>query len=379
MREIIAALMVVSLIFAGGCTAQETKPKESADTVGVWISYSEIDSMVRSPEGFEENFSAAVDRCAEIGINTVYFHAVAFCDATYASEIYPSRHGQDLLKTAIELCEERGIALHAWLNPYRVQTSSASTETLRDGFVQEWLSDSDEENDKNVCFTSDGIYLNPASSRVKNIILSAVREILTNYRVAGIQYDDYFYPTVAESFDEDSYKAYTSGTETPLELSHWRRQNVNSLILCTYNVVKAAEGDRIFGVSPAADLERCYNELYADVETWVSGGYVDYILPQLYFGFEYPNERFQFESLMIKWLDIAGEKTRLIIGLPMYKTATVQEPDITEWQASNDIVARQIECVRKYKAEGFAFFSLSSLFSDSAANREQLQNIKEVI
>ena len=155
--------------------------------------------------------------------------------------------------------------------------------------VKEWLSDSDEENDKNVCFTSDGIYLNPASSRVKNIILSAVREILTNYRVAGIQYDDYFYPTVAESFDEDSYKAYTSGTETPLELSHWRRQNVNSLILCTYNVVKAAKGDRIFGVSPAADLERCYNELYADVETWVSGGYVDYILPQLYFGFVYPN------------------------------------------------------------------------------------------
>lgn len=379
MRKILAAVTALSIIFICGCSTIEEKPKTHSETVGVWITYSEIDGMVRSPEGFETAFRSAVNELAELRVNTVYFHTVAYCDASYNSEVYPSRHGQDLLKTAIEVCEEKEMELHAWLNPYRVQTSSANAQTLSDGFVKSWLTDGDKENDKNVCFTENGIYLNPASSQVKSIILSAVREILNGYRVAGIQFDDYFYPTVDESFDEESYEEYVNSAESPLELSHWRRMNVNALILSTYNVVKAAGADKVFGVSPAADLERCYNELYADVETWLSGGYVDYILPQLYFGFEYPNERFQFENLMIKWLDIAGDKAKLLIGLPMYKTATAQAPDNTEWQAKNYIVARQIECVRKYKAEGFAFFSLSSLFSDSAANREQLQNIKEVI
>ncbi len=380
-----AALMSVLLLLCAcdrADTADTQAPNIEKETVGVWVTYSEIDAMVNSPAGFGTEFSAALEKMQTVGVNTVYFHTVAFCDAVYPSEIYPERHSGagDILAIAVEKCAAAGIELHAWINPYRVQTSSSNINTLPDGFVKEWLSDENSESYSNIGFTDSGIYLNPASSAVRNKVLSGVREILNNYAVSGIHFDDYFYPTTDAEFDKASFSAYESSTQTPLTLEEWRRTNVNTLMLGVYGAVKAHNSELMFGISPAADLDRCYNTLYADVEGWIGGGYIDYILPQLYFGFEYPIERFRFENLIIKWLDITENKdVRLIIGLPMYKSGTTSEPDSTEWQADNTIVARQIECVRQYNISGFVYFSYSSLFSENAANAEQLKNIKEVI
>lgn len=382
----LASLLLLAVFIFTSCSVLPTGQGEQApvETVAVWMTYSEIDSMVNSGAGFNAEFTAAAEKLKELGVNTLYFHTVAFCDAVYPSKVYPERYSgdTDVLKAAVEISSAAEIELHAWINPYRVQTSSLDTTTLKESFVTEWLRDSDSVNYGNVCFSDSGIYLNPASSAVRGKILEAVREIINNYAVSGIHFDDYFYPTTAKQFDETAYNTYLAecGTNTPLELEDWRRMNVNSLIIGTYAAVKSHNRSLEFGVSPAADLDRNYNSMYADVEAWINGGYVDYILPQLYFGFDYPIERFRFENLIIKWLDITDNSaTELLVGLPMYKSGTDAEPDNTEWQSDNSIIARQIECVRQYKISGFAFFSYSSLFSENSANAEQLKNIKEVI
>ena len=384
MRKV-AALLLIFCVFLVGCKPQKevTKaPKESGNMVGIWITYSELSAFSKSEKGFVAAFSEAVQRSKEIGINTFFVHTRAFCDAVYPSEKFPfasyiERSDTDLLYSMVEICHQNDMEFHAWINPYRISTASNDINTLPDDSpAKRWISDESPDNDKNICITDSGIYLNPAESDCKRLVLDGVREIIDTYDVDGIHIDDYFYPTTSTSFDKVSYEAYSGSCEQPLTLEEWRRKNVNSLINSIYCTVKAKDPDIAFGVSPAADLDRNYNTLYADIEGWLGGGYVDYIMPQLYFGFEYPVEQFRFNNLIVKWMDLTANKdAQLYCGLAPYKIGTDAEADRDEWNNYDDIIARQIKLIKENKLDGYAFFSYTSLFSDNELNRKQLENI----
>lgn len=381
----VAAMLLIFCVFLVGCKPQkeDTKaPKESGNMVGIWITYSELSSFSKSEKGFVAAFSEAVQRSKEIGINTFFVHTRAFCDAVYPSEKFPfasyiEKSDTDLLYSMVEICHQNDMEFHAWINPYRIYTASNDINTLPDDSpAKRWLSDENPDNDKNICIIDGGIYLNPAESDCKRLVLDGVREIIDTYDVDGIHIDDYFYPTTNASFDKVSYEAYSGSCEQPLTLEEWRRKNVNSLINSIYCTVKAKDQNIAFGVSPAADLDRNYNTLYADIEGWLGGGYVDYIMPQLYFGFEYPVEQFRFNNLIVKWMDLTANKdAQLYCGLAPYKIGTNTEADRDEWNNYDDIIARQIKLIKENKLDGYAFFSYTSLFSDNELNRRQLENI----
>ena len=384
-------LILALCLFVTGCTNQNSEPhpvtidkKESQELIGVWITFSELGDF--SQKGFEVEFENAVKKCIELGVNNLFVHVRPFCDAVYESKIFPKSkyvggYDGDALEFMVNTAHKYGVKIHAWINPYRVSTASNDISTLPDNSpAKMWLSDESDANDTNVCIIDNGIYLNPASAEVKKLILSGVREIIENYAVDGIHLDDYFYPTTSAAFDEGLYNEYKQNASVALDLADWRRQNVNSLIHTLYCAIKAFNKNIQFGVSPAADIDRCYNELFADVEAWAHGGYVDYIMPQLYFGFEYPIQKFNFDSLLPIWQAMLDDtNASLYVGLANYKIGTNTEPDKAEWNKYNDIISRQIILLRENKADGFVFFSYSSLFSDNKLNIEQTQNIKEII
>lgn len=381
MRCLKAFFIVLICLCLTACSSELGQLKRAEELVGVWITYNEINSMILSEKGFDAEFTAAAERCAELGINTIFFHTVAFGDAVYNSKIYPFTEAlriskTDILSSAVEIAHKNGIEIHAWLNPYRISTKTADLNEIIGAYEGYQMGEALKGN--NVAFTEKGIYLNPASVLVRSKITAAVREIINGYAVDGIHFDDYFYPTTAPQFDEALYSEYLRENDNPLTLEEWRRVNVNSLILGVGLAVRA-KGGLQFGISPAADLDYNYNTLFADVEGWIGGGYIDYIIPQLYFGFNYPVERFKFDNLLTGWLDLAEEKTNLYIGLAAYKSGTDLSPDNEEWQNDNTIIARQIEAIRQNELKGFVLFSYSSLFSENEYNAEQLKNIKEVL
>lgn len=380
MKKLLCAIL--ALCFLCGCKSapQETKNEKF---IGVWITYGEIKAMAQSPAGFQNEAETAVKRCKAIGINNIFFHVRAFCDAVYESRYFPKCEylkDTDALSVMVKLCHRNGIKLHAWINPYRVSTTSNDCKLLPENSPARRFYESSNKSDHiNVCMTENSIYLNPAGAGARRLILAGVREIIENYDVDGIHFDDYFYPTTAADFDKASYEEYAKTAEFPLSLENWRRQNVNTLLYVCYCAIKQKNGNILFGISPAADIDRCYNSLFADVEGWLNGGYVDYILPQLYFGFEYPNERFRFDNLLIKWLDTVSGKAELYCGLANYKIGTDSKADKAEWNTKTDIIARQIDLMSDYGISGFAFFSYSSLFSGAELNRRQLNNIKREV
>ncbi len=387
MKRIIAVVLCAPIIILCGCSGFKNNKSEFDDNnelVGVWITYAELQTMNDSQYGFAANYSEAIEKIRDLGANAVFVHVRAFCDAIYPSQLFPaatyvSSYAGDALSEMIEITHRAGIEFHAWINPYRVSTSTSQISDLPENSpAVKFLSDSDADNDTAVGVYENGIYLNPSSSDVQCLILDGIREITDRYNVDGIHFDDYFYPTADPSFDAESYEKYCSNSEFPLTIEEWRRKNVNMLISAVKRVLNLSKKDIRFGISPIADLSKCYNELYADVEGWIGGGYVDYIMPQLYFGFQYPVEQFCFENLLVKWMDIAENKgVKLYCGLASYKNETESEPDVLEWSASDDIVARQIDMLRENDWDGFVFFSYSGLFSGSQKGANQLESIKK--
>lgn len=139
---------------------------------------------------------------------------------------------------------------------------------------------------ENLLLTDSGIYLNPASLEAQTLIINGVRELLQKYSFDAVHMDDYFYPTTDPSVDAPSYEAYLSAGGR-LTQDDWRRENVSMFVSALYTAIKAQNPQTQLVISPGGDIRKNHDNLYADVERWArEPGFLDVLIPQLYYGFE---------------------------------------------------------------------------------------------
>ncbi len=385
MKKAICIMLLLGLVLCGcGCNGDTTAMATNKDYItGVWFSYLELDNMLKSD--FKAEFSNAIKNCKTLGITDVFVHIRPFCDALYKSQYFPIREtavGQDfdVLDFMIKCSRENQMRFHAWINPYRVSRNADINALPQDSPAYRWLHDDDTANDQNVLYC-DGIYLNPASSQVRELVINGIRELLGNYKIDGIHFDDYFYPTADAEFDREPYQKYCEQAKNALSLADWRRANVNSLISGAYTAVKFYSKDILFSISPAASIQNNYETLFADVKTWLENDCVDIIIPQLYFGFDYPAVEYQFNNLIEEWKKLAKVgNADLAIGLAAYKIGTDAQPDCNEWNDNPTLLKRQAEiCQNDTDISGHIFYSYSALFSDAPQNKAALQELKSGI
>ncbi len=362
MRKLLLAVCMVCLLC--GCTPdtekQETLPPLKQHTPvddmrAVWVSYLELDPAFAGADASAARayIDGVMDTCQRDGLNTVIFHVRAKGDAYYRSAVFPPADsvkalldsGFDPLEYAVQAAHARGIALHAWVNPYRLGADRT----------------------KAVCedvYEFEGnFYYVPTSAAVQRCILEGVRELVRNYEVDGVQYDDYFYPV--------GLPQTALGFETPpasLSVVQWRTKAVSGLIAATKSAVHIREGC-LFGVSPAGDLTRNKEQLYADVAHWLKYGYVDYLCPQLYSGFE--NETLPFKTQADAFANLQrAENVRLYAGLPLYKAGTVDSfagSGAAEWQNGGGILAAQLAYTKEKGYNGVAVFRYAHWTDDGNA------------
>lgn len=340
-------------------------PLNFKDQKAIWFSYLEYDRIMRgkSREEFTSALGDSFDNAAALGINTVYFQVRAYGDAYYRSALFPAADrldgGYDPLETAVKLAHDKGLSIHAWINPMRLMTDTQMQGVSEDYPIGKWYR-SESAKGTLIVNHSGRWYLSPAYSETVDLICDGVREIVTGYNVDGVQIDDYFYPTTDEGFDKAAYEA--SGTS--LTLADWRRQTVSEMVKSIYDAVHSANPGAVFGISPSGNIASNRDAMYADTEKWLSEkGYCDYICPQLYYGFK--NEAQPFETACSSWKNlIKCDDISLVIGLAAYKSGTEDKYAGTgryEWQESTDILSRQCSTARAYSA-GVAFFRYDSLF-----------------
>lgn len=335
---------------------------------GVWMSYLDLTAPERdaTQEQYAQYIDTLFEKVKKLGIRNVFVHAVSFSDAVYPSEIYPSstvfceKRGDrlpfDALSVIIERAKKLDLKVHAWINPYRIQSSFdigklCETETAYKLY---------QSGNGDVVRAGEGLYYNPASERTIRLVTDAVRELLSGYALAGIHIDDYFYPPVESGFDEKQYEAYkeSGGTNT---IDEWRRENVNKLVRSIYDAVKDFGDDKIFSISPSGDIEKNRSVHYADVKRWLrEDGYCDVMIPQIYYGFL--NESQPFEKCLEEWKIAACGNTKLSVGLALYKIGKADEfageTGKSEWQENSDMIARQVKTIIESGIGGFCLYSI---------------------
>lgn len=268
-----------------------------------------------------------LDSLQRANLNTVFFQVRSRSDVMYKSKYEPWSSdlvatrgmdpGYDPLQFAIEECHKRGMELHAWMNPYRFESQ-----------LNQWTGQAGDYKVTNpdwVMVYSDGkSILNPGVPAVSERIRDIVMEVVDNYDVDGITFDDYFYayggtPSTLDKAAQDKYKPAGK------DVNDWRRENVNSMIALVYEAIQQKKPWVTFGVSPfgiwttdqkVAEKEgiplpsgitggNMYAEIYCDPVAWLKEGTVDYISPQLYWPTTSAGQ--DYDVLAPWWSDLAAK------------------------------------------------------------------------
>ncbi|MDE7423594.1 MAG: family 10 glycosylhydrolase [Lachnospiraceae bacterium] len=372
----------------------------------VWISYLEFSGAKMSnmsKNSFQSYINKLFTNTKNLGLNTVIVQVRPMGDALYASSYFPwstyasgkqgKSPGYDPLAYMVKAAHNRGLKIHAWLNPYRVTITGTNVKALSsNNQARKWRSSSSSSKKRNVLTFNGALYYNPAKSDVQNLIVNGVKEIVQNYDVDGIHFDDYFYPTLGNkyksNFDAKEYKSYVKRCKQQKKnaksIVSWRRSNINNLIKKVYKGIKSVDKDVEFGVSPAGNISNLYasDRYYVDVKTWMkSSDYVDYICPQIYWSFTH--SICPYTNTVKQWAALKkNNKVDLYIGLAAYR-AGISKTEAraigdTGWTKSKQELKKQVVAGRKVnKVDGFVFYRYDNLFSSKL--KQERTNLKKVL
>lgn len=320
-----------------------------------------------------------LDSLESIGINAIIFQVRPTADALYYSELEPVSHwltgsqgswGEqtpwDPLDWTIEEAHKRGMEVHVWLNPYRVNLAKTDTSVICAEHIfrrhPEWF----------WCYAKQW-YFDPGLDVTREWICTIVQDIVQNYDIQAIHMDDYFYPYPVgkqELPDSLTFAAHPRGFEN---IRDWRRNNVNMAIQDISRTIKECKPEVEFGISPFGVWRNAsvdstgsattagitnYDDLYADIRLWIREGWIDYVLPQLYW--EIGKKAADYEVLAHWWAnEVRGTNCKLYIGMAPYRLegASAKSP----WGQGNEI-KRQMELNRSIpEITGECFYSTRPL------------------
>lgn len=382
--------------FSGSQRAEAAVPEEMR---GMWIaSVYNIDFPGKqnlSVSQMKQELNQIIADAEAMNLNAVFFQVRPTADALYDSALFPwskyltGSQGKapaqnfDPLEYLIRQGKAHGIEIHAWINPYKITRGTAEKPNLD----LNALSDDNPARlypDLVVAHSSGELYLNPGEPMSRYLVLQGVKELLDNYDIAGIHYDDYFYPT--GTFDDaDTYQNYGAGYNS---IEDWRRHNVDLLVQETHQLTQQKPG-AVFGVSPAgvwankttnpngsdtsAGVETYYDH-YADTRKWVKNGWVDYIAPQIYW--QIGHSKCDYAVLVDWWSNVVrGTDVKLYIGHAAYKTGDSAQG--TQWMDGLEL-ERQIAYNRANRqVDGSIFYGYSALKNNTLGIGDSLADIFE--
>ena len=309
--------------------------------------------------------------------NAVYFQVRTMSDAFYKSSYEPwssyltgtrgKDPGWDPLAFVVEECHKRGMECHAWVNPYRFSTgsnwSTAQDQALKSAGMLLAYTKSDGKTTT---------IMNPGLESVRKRIVDVCKEIISNYDVDGLVFDDYFYPegipVTSSAGDYDLWQK--SGAS--MTFGDWRRNNVNQMVADVYNMVQQQKPYVRFGISPAGaactsaavaakhGIDRCpvasdwqYDGIFSDPVAWLEAGTVDYISPQLYWKTNHKTNPF---GPMTKWWSYVAKH----FGRHHYASHSISFLNSSNTTSDWEEIGKQVQFSRDYtenEAPGAVFYS----------------------
>jgi uncharacterized lipoprotein YddW (UPF0748 family) len=402
------ALLILLLLSSGlvACAQNEDADSTTTDVVdmtqappkrelrGMWIAtVANIDwpnQRGEAPEQYRREYRRLLDAGQRAGLNAVFVQIRPASDAFYKSSLEPwskwltgvqgkaPQGNDDPLPYLISEAHKRGMEFHAWFNPYRATMDSVTTRLARNHPYRthpEWF----------IRFGGQLLY-NPGLPEVRRHINNVILDVVRRYDIDAVHFDDYFYPYPVSGqvfHDEAAFRDFNPDSLT--NLGDWRRQNVNVLIRDLHDSIRTAKRWVKFGISPfgvwmnksahpeGSDTragQPSYSNLYADSRLWLKEGWIDYILPQLYWSTKF---RLVPYATLLEWWTRNHYDRHLYLGHGTYRMLESTRSD-TAWRNPGEL-PRQIRLNRSFgeEASGSVFFSAKSLLANPLHTTDSLR------
>ena len=312
-------------------------PHPKREFRGAWIQCVNGQYLGKTSQQIKDMLMAQLDVLEEANINAIIFQVRAEGDALYNSRLEPwSRYltgkqgkapsgGWDPLEWIIDECHKRDMELHAWINPYRAKTKGTTELAINHAAIQ---------HPERIFKYGDLYIFNPALEENREYTCEVVKDIVKRYDVDGIHIDDYFYPYPEQGLAIPDQKDFANSPNGFTNIDDWRRDNVNKLIKEMYETIHDTKPWVKFGISPfgiyrnspnginseegsATNGLQNYDDLYADIILWQDKGWVDYIVPQIYWNI---GTKVADYDVLANWWNDYCNKRPLYIGQDVERT-----------------------------------------------------------
>lgn len=358
---------------------------------GVWVAtVLNIDFPKKpTPNGVahSEQWKKLLDKYEDWGMNAVIVQVRGAGDAIYPTELAPwseyltGKQGKaplrdyDPLKDMIEQAHAKNMEFHAWFNPYRLTMNLDTTRLAKDHMFythRDW-----------VIQYGTKYYLDPGLPEVREYLERVVQEVVQNYDIDAVHFDDYFYPyPINNQIFPDTTTFRVHGTSFG-SIDDWRKSNVDLMIDSLSHTIKKTKPLVKFGISPfgvwrnkaddplGSDTRAgitSYDILHADVIKWLKNDWIDYVAPQIYWHIGFPAADYE---KLLQWWRRNNYGKHLYIGHAVYKIADDKNP---EWNNPDEML-RQIRMTRNsYESQGDIFFSSRQLVKNPLGVTDSLSN-----
>lgn len=384
--------------------------KQTTEFRGVWVSpyAGDISGYVLTQESFQNELLSVLDNMEKYNLNAIIFHLRTHNDALYDTRLSPMSSyvkaanfkKWDYLPWFIEECHNRGIEFHAWLNPYRISSTSTTMKDVLSKYDS--YRSNPARKQENVLIGSSGAILDPGRPEVKDFLVDVCMEIVEKYDVDAIHFDDYFYIEGVD--DSDTYNKYKSKYDN-VNIQTFRRLQVDDFIeklsnkMYEYNI----ENNRTvqLGISPSGvyrngtyNTNYKYDEngtlispvasntagyahydapLYSDTKKWIDNEWIDYITPQLYGSFESTGSCYA--DAVDWWAQVVKyKKVNLYTGLGIYKS--LSDKTDSGWSfKGNRTLELQLKYNQKHEqVDGFCLYQYRTI-RNGINNNSDFKNV----
>ncbi|MDP3453580.1 MAG: family 10 glycosylhydrolase [Bacteroidales bacterium] len=389
-------LLITTLLVAFGCSPKKAEPQGydgKHEWRAVWIAtVNNIDWPSKPGLSADEQKRELIeyfDLFKKMNFNAVVLQVRPTADAFFISGLEPwsiyltgdqsiaPEPLYDPLEFAIEEARKRGMELHAWLNPYRVSQDTANLKAISPGHIY---------NRRPDLFVVHGrkLYFDPAYPETRELLVDVIKDLVKRYDLDGIHFDDYFYPN-NDFNDSVSFSLHSRGY-SPEDKMAWRRENVDLVIEMLRDSIKAIKPHMKYGISPYAVWRNLredprgsdtksysytnYDHLHADILLWMEKGWMDYILPQLYFSIGYDAADF---NVLAKWWQDYSAGTPVYGGLGTYRLS--EDARIPEWRSS-DQIRQQAQILRGMPSyQGVCYFNAKNFKDNRLGINEVMEEL----
>lgn len=378
-------ILLLLLFIYNACAYAQLGSAPKREFRGTWIQCINGQFQGMTPQQMRDNLTHQLDVCQAAGINVVIFQVRGEADALYQSNYEPwsrfltgtqgQNPGWDPLAWMVEQCHRRNMELHAWINPFRAKTKGTTALASNHPYMQH----------PERFFSYDGLLLfDPGQEVNHRYICSVVQDIVKRYDIDGLHIDDYFYPYPVSGVsipDAKTFEQYSNGFR---DIAEWRRYNVNCFIEKLFTTIRETKPWVKFGVSPFGIYHNSktgdaipgsatrglqnYDDLYADVLFWLHKGWVDYLVPQVYW--EIGHSAADYERLVSWWAKYASGRP-LIIGQDVERSVKAADPK----NATRNQQAPKMNQERTTKGvQGNCFWYSAALTRNEGNYTYELQN-----